>query len=194
MKLIGHCLVLVAIGLCSACAKLPDDCTALPGGGPFCLQPSTAVTTFSVQQKVDVRLGQRRETMIAALESDASGMQFIGLTPFGQKFMDVKYDNRTVQVLQSPSEKMPPAMLLALMQIALWPSEAVQRGLGDLYQVQDNAGERLVLSNGEVIVRVEHDATGVPYRRMHVMIPAIDLELEMQTLTDEPATVQERKQ
>uniref|UniRef100_UPI00272DE7F4 DUF3261 domain-containing protein n=1 Tax=Propionivibrio sp. TaxID=2212460 RepID=UPI00272DE7F4 len=82
--------------LVAGCDDDGSSCTTLPGGPRYCLQTTDSIVPFDVQQKVDVSFDSRRETMIAQLEADAGGIRFAGMTPFGQKLLQVSFDNRDV--------------------------------------------------------------------------------------------------
>lgn len=90
-------------------------CVTLPGGGGFCLQPSTAIDPFEAQQTVDIHFQGKVETIIIELEVDSTGMRLAGLTPFGQTLLRVSYDNLTTTATEMPSSRFPPrtANLLA---------------------------------------------------------------------------------
>ena len=174
--------------LVTACATLPPDCAGLPGGGHYCLQESNANTTFSIQQKVEARFKQHRETLISDIESDSQGIQFVALTPFGQKVVHVQYDNKTATAIRLPDNRIQPAMLLAMLQLTLWPESAVRRGLSSQYTLTESATQRRILLGEEVIIDIRHEAAPAPYSNVHLLMPTADLELDIQMLNaDNPA-------
>lgn len=169
--------------LLSACSGTTPQCAALPGG-QYCLQPSTTASAVSVQQKVVARFGKQRETLIADIEADADGMQFVAITPFGQKVLHVSYDNQASRAILLPTKRLDAAQLLALLQIALWPEDAVRQGLAAELQLQTTPTTREVLVDGQLMLRISHDNSPRPYAWLRIEMPTFDVSLDMQTLSD----------
>jgi hypothetical protein len=157
-------------------------CAALIGGGGYCIQPSTAVAPFEIQQKVEFRIRGQSETMIVELETDAAGMRFVGLTPFGQTLLRVGYDNQTTTASTLPDARLPPALLIALMQIALWPADSVRAGLEAPLRLEETAGQRRLLNGDLTTLTINYSGDQPPYRRMQIAIPAAEIELDVETL------------
>jgi len=173
----------------AACSQQEQDqqCAALIGGGIYCLQSTTAVTPFDVQQKVDSRFRDRRDTLIVELEVDAAGLRFVVLTPFGQKLIQLGYDNHAVNVTTIPDSRISPALLVALMQLALWPADAVHAGLEAPLTLEENGNQRRILKYGEPTLTIEHGDGPPPWRQIHMIVHAADLELSIETLDAAPA-------
>lgn len=178
--------LLLASAACSEPGKDPQ-CAALIGGGSYCLQPTSALAPFDVLQKVDSRFRERRDTLIVELEVDSAGLRFVGLTPFGQKLIALGYDNHAASATTLPDSRISPALLVALLQIALWPSDAVRAGLEAPLTLEENAGQRRILNRGEPTLSIEHGSGPPPWRRIHLTVHAADLELDIETLDAAPA-------
>jgi hypothetical protein len=176
--------VLALLLAIAACAGPDTRCASLPGGGRYCLQPTTAIAPFEAQQKVEAAFGGRRETMIAEIEADANGMRLVVLTPFGQKLVQIGFDNRDAQAMTRPDPRLDPALILALLQLALWPAEAVRAGLGERLALEEFDGQRRILMDGNAILAVRYVGTAAPYRRLHLVLPSAGLELDVETLLD----------
>ena len=166
----------------TACGENETPCAALIGGGNYCLQPTTDLAPFDVQQKVDARFRDRRETMIAEIENDTGSLRFVGLTPFGHTLLHVSYDNREAHAATLPDRRLSPALLIALLQIALWPAESVRAGLEAPLTLEEGSGQRRLLHQGETTLSIDYTGESPAYRRMHLSIPAADLELDIETL------------
>ena len=181
-------LSVLACGLIlTACAERDPRCSGLPGGGSYCLQPSTAMPGFDVQQKVELSFNGRRETLIVNLEVDGEGMRFVGLTPFGQKLIEGDYDNRAVRASPLPDKRLSPSLLLAMLQICLWPAEDVRTGLGDSARVEESAGQRQILVDGKAVLQVRYTDGLSPAGAMHIVLPAAQMEFDVTTLaSDQP--------
>ena len=118
MKHLAAVSVALAVVLAAACAGDGSRCAALPAGGRYCLQATADVPPFDVQQKVDVAFGGRTDTIIAQVETDSLGMRFVGTTPFGQKLVQLSFDNDRVTVEAAQMKGLDPVLLLALVQAA----------------------------------------------------------------------------
>lgn len=173
--------------LAAGCATHPE-CTRLPGGGGYCLQPTTDTPPFNLLQRTTLSFGERRETLLARIESDAAGLRFVALTPMGQTLFRLLWDNRNIVADLPPAlaGRMEPALLPALVQIANWPAAAVRAGL--------QAGSRLAEQDGGREVRVGDDAVllteclgGIPCRRLHLSAPAAGFVLDADTVPEAAA-------
>ncbi|MBS1228778.1 MAG: hypothetical protein H6R17_2055 [Proteobacteria bacterium] len=176
-------LLIVALLALSACAtdQREPHCAALIGGGEYCLQPTTAIAPFELTQKVDVRFRQRRETLIVEVEADADGIRFAGLTPFGHKLLQVGYDNRQATATLLPDSRLRPSLVIALLQLARWPSDAVRAGLQAPLTLEERADQRHIIYHDEATLTIDYLGDS-PYRRMHLSLPAADIELDIENL------------
>jgi len=166
----------------SACNSGDPRCTKLPGGGGYCLQSTSALPSFDVQQKVETLFNGRNETLIVELEVDQDGMRFVGLTPFGQKMLQMSYDNRVVSAQVLPHARIDPVLMLAMLQLALWPVESVQAGLDEGLVMGEQGRQRELLMNGKRVMAVSYTGDRVPYEDMHIEFPSAGLELDIKTL------------
>jgi hypothetical protein len=177
--------ILALFTLLAGCASQSPGCTALPAGGSYCLQATSAAAPFSVRQQVTARFKDQREMLIADIENQADNLDFVGLTPFGMTVFQASYDNRTAQAVRLPDPRLSPELLLGMLQLALWPAESVQRGLGGDAEVQDSPGLRRILIGNEVLMELRHDASPPPYRRMQIDWPGLDLHLDIRALAEQ---------
>lgn len=193
MLLAGGLLVALLISGCASappgCAHLPLASGSVPANVRYCLQPTTAAPTFVVQQSISLRVGERQETLLADLENNATGLVFTGLSPLGLTLFQASYDNHAVRSAHPAEPRLPPELLLAVLQLALWPKEAVQRGLEVNAMIEDQPTERRIMLNDQLLLRVLHDGTAPPYRRLAIELPALRLTLDIEALPDYvPAT------
>jgi len=187
---------LAVVLMIAGCASAPPGCTRLPlasGNVPanigYCLQSTASAPAFVVQQRITLRFGERQETLIADLENNAAGLIFTGLSPLGLTLFQASYDNHAVRSTHAAEPRLPPELLLAVLQLALWPKEAVQRGLEVSAMIEDQLTERRITVNDQLWMRVRHDGTPPPYRRLVIELPAVRLNLEIEALPDfVPAT------
>jgi len=174
--------MLLLAGLVTGCTGDGSSCTSLPGGGRYCLQTTIDVLPFEVQQKVDVSFNGKRETMIAQLEVDAKGMRFVGMTPFGQKLLQLDFDNSRVAAQALPGSGLDPTLLLALVQIASWPAERVRAGLRVATEVTDVEGRRSLVENDKGIVVVKYTRGLPPLGDMTIQLPGAAVEFAIVNL------------
>ncbi len=182
-------LLLVLTLTLSACAENVNEaheppCAALIGGGSYCLQASSAVAPFDLRQKVEIGFRGRRETLILNLENDADGLRFVGLTPFGHKLLQVSYDNHAASAAVLPDSRLRPSLLIALLQIALWPADVVHKGLRAPLTLEENASERRLMNAGEPTLSITHEEGPPPWPKLHLSVPAAGLEIDIETLPE----------
>lgn len=178
-------LAALASLLLAACATPDPGCARLPSGGQYCLQPSSAAPAFSVRQQVTASFRGQREMLIADIENQSSSLDFVGLTPFGLTVFQVSYDNHTAKATRLPDSRLSPELMLAMLQLTLWPPGAVQRGLGINAEVQDSQGMRRILLNKQLLMELRHDDTPPPYRRMQIDWPMLDMKLDIRALAEQ---------
>jgi hypothetical protein len=174
-------LALLALLSATACTVGDPRCTNLPGGGRYCLQPTAAVRPFDTQQEVEITLGERRETLIVELEVDAGAMRFAALTPFGNTVMQAAYDNQRTETGAWPDQGPPAALLLALLQLALWPADSARAGLGDSLVLDEAEGRRRLLFDGIPVVEVSYTG-GRPTGNLRIVLPATQVKINIKTL------------
>lgn len=172
----------LAIFLAIACTSDGSRCTALPGGSHYCLQTTASIVSFDVQQKVNVVLDGRQETLIAQLEVDSDGMRFVGVTPFGQKLVQLTFDNDRVRVETSLLQGVDPILLLALVQVATWPGERVRAGLGDSALVDDAEGLRRLVKDGRDLVLIRYAGGRPPLGDMSIHLPGAGVNCTIESL------------
>lgn len=172
-------LVLAATG----CTQVQSRCVPLPSSnGQYCLQTSTGVKPFAVRQTVEINYRDVHEVMISDLEVSKEGLQMIAFTPFGQKLMQVNDDNLKVAAENPLAARLDPSMLVALLQLALWPGESVKQGLSPSLTLVETATEREVLSNDQVVLYMRYADKDMPYHQLSIEMPRIQFSLNISTL------------
>lgn len=169
MRVIG---ALLAVAVAGGCAGINGPrCASLPGGY-YCLQPSTALAPRDAVQRVDIAMGELRETVIVALEIDHAGLRVVAVTPFGQKLIEMEYDNKVLHG-GAAAPQLDPMLLAMLVQLALWPADAVRNGLSESLMMDANSGHRRIVYDGETLVSVEYE--GQTRGRMRIRVPQAGL-------------------
>jgi hypothetical protein len=180
MKWIFSALAVFA-GCAGSGGSLDLRCAAL-GAGQYCLQPSSGVRSFEATQMIRLRFKDREETLVAEFEVDASGFRFVGLTPFGQKMIQLDYDNRELRTGALPDARFNPTLLAATLQLAHWPADAVRAGLAAPLRLEESAGVRRVLDGVSPLVSIQFEGEWPPYRRIRMVMHETGLEMEADTL------------
>jgi hypothetical protein len=179
----GRALLLAAPFLLVACSATDPRCAALPDVGTYCLQATTAVAPFAARQKVEVSFDARRETMIVQIEVDSEKMRFAGLTPFGLTLIEADYDNRAPRAEKMPADGFDAAALFSLLQIALWPLDAVRAGFTTApVEVNDAYGVRSIFAEGEEAFRVRRVGDAPPFDEIEINYPSLRAALRIRTL------------
>ena len=148
---------------------------------------TAAVMPFDVQQKIDMTRDGRRETLVVQLEVDALGMRMVGTTPFGQKLLQVAFDNRQLRLDAWPDKRLDPVLLMSLVQIATWPAGSVSQGLGDAAVLQDSSAARGVYRHGKPVVLIGYTRASPPFGNMAMTLPVAAIDLDIVNL-DNPDT------
>ncbi|MCB5183727.1 DUF3261 domain-containing protein [Methylobacillus gramineus] len=187
MKLPAIFVCLLIASVLNACAPHDTQCAAIPGGGKYCLQNTALIPAFETQQQVDITFNGKHESMIASIENDAHGLDFVGLTLFGQKIMHLRYNNHDASALLSPDKRLDPALMLALLQLALWPADAVMAGLDPAMQLEESAQARHINRGGKVLMDIQYTDPAIPYRQLAISIPAAQMTLNITSLPEEPS-------
>lgn len=182
-SLVGSFSLLLTAAACSL-GESEGQCAALIGGGRYCLQSSTTIAPFEVEQKVEASFRGKQETMIVKLEVDAAGMRFVGLTPFGHSLLSASYDNRTATVTQSVDTRLPPIMLIALLQIALWPGDALRAGLEAPLRLEEKDGQRRILNRDSVTLTINYIGIQPPYQRIKLDFKGVAIQIDIETLPE----------
>ena len=177
-------LVVLLPGTLSACIHPKSGCTVLPGGGQYCLQPTSAIQPFEVQQKVEATFKGRHETMITEIEVNANEFNFVGLTPFGQKLVHISYDNQSVITRTIPDKRLDPTIMLALIQLSLWPAESVRMGLSKSLVLEETDSQRSIIAGKQVIMQMHYTDNTMPHQALEVALPTMEMILEVVSLPE----------
>jgi hypothetical protein len=177
----------VSAALTSCTTIVRPPCVALNAQASYCLQHPSALGEFTALQRVDFHWQDRTETTLTEIECDASTMRMAVLTPMGQKLLEVRYAPPRVEQLAGPASRLDPAMLIALVQMALWPADNVQAGLRGPVEWRSGNGNRQLFVSGKPLVEMEFDGT-LPYpERLTMRIESPRMQLDIRTLHDEAA-------
>tara|TARA_R110002072_G_scaffold73072_1_gene174304 strand:- start:124 stop:708 length:585 start_codon:yes stop_codon:yes gene_type:complete len=186
-RLVKHLSLATLLCVAGACSSFGHRCTQFPQtNGQYCLQPIISRDLISMQQKVELNFNDLHETMIVDLEVNAKGLQFIAFTPLGQKLIQINDDNFKItsnNVLPTHLDSM---MLVGLLQLALWPSDAVLNGLKAPLIMKEFAQERIFFSNGKIVMSIQYADSFMPHNQLSINMPHINLRLDINQLLITP--------
>lgn len=179
----------IALGvlLLVGCAPASERCAWLDRDARYCLQPTHTTTPMDQRQRLDLRLGGEQHTLLADVWVDAEQQQLVLVTPLGQTVAQLVFDNQSAR-LQGPPlpwpTPLPPAALLAMVQIAWWPAAHVQAGLDRGWTLLDSPGLRTLRSphgNADWL-QIRYEPESGPTRRVTMRLPQRAMELDIEVL------------
>ncbi|MGV3708142.1 MAG: DUF3261 domain-containing protein [Gemmatimonas sp.] len=133
----------------------------LPDRWRLALSPAAFGQTLSLQQHVQVVQGEHNADFEAVLDITPDTVTLVGLA-FSQRVFTLKYDG--VKLQESRSRLLPnevhAADVLSDLQLALWPTEAVQRALPAGYTLRDSSGTRTLFEGDSLRSAITY--TGTP--------------------------------
>jgi hypothetical protein len=156
-------------------------------GVPFQLCPPEDGPDLFVTQEVVFHLpGGRRETALAVIENGGGTLNLVASTPMGQTLFVVRVHGTaaTVDARVALPEGLDPRVLVALVEFALWPAEAVGRNLAAGIRFEQDGGRRTLLRNGKVVWTVTRDGEAPPYDRLMLLNPALGLGVDIRTVRE----------
>ena len=109
-------------------------------------------------------------------------MRLIALTPFGQKLIELSFDNTQVHATRLPDTRLPPTLLLSVLQLTLWPAASVRAGLQAPARLEEQAGERRLVEADNLLMEVGYTGAGNPPDKLRIVLPAAGLHLTIETL------------
>lgn len=177
--------VFLLIALLAGCGS--ERCPTLPGGVSYCLQPPASGPSFSALQQVLIGEGEQQETLLARIENGPERLTLVGLTPLGQTVLTLTWDGKHIAATELPGLQphINPAMLVAVLQLALWPQDAVRAGLPDNVVWQDDANGGQLLRRGESLLTIHRTGQTAPYETLSIALPSAKLILNIRTLPND---------
>ncbi len=158
-------------------------------GVPMRLCAPEAGPDLAVTQEVVFQLPDgRRETALAVLQNRAGVMDLVASTPLGQTLLVIHAKGGAVTVdarIPIPGD-LDPKALVALVQFALWPLDAVRAGLAPGIRVEEDGSRRILLRRDRVVWTVAREGEAPPFRRLVLENPALGVRVRVRTLEDAP--------
>lgn len=178
-------LALPLIVLLAGCGS--ERCPTLPGGVNYCLRSPASGPSFSVLQQVVIGEGEQQETLLVQIENGPERLALVGLTPLGQTVLTLTWDGKHIAA-KGPFGVQPhvnPAVLVAVLQFALWPQDAVRAGLSGNVAWENSATGGQLIRRGESLLTIRRTGQTAPYETLSIALPPAKLILNIRTLSDE---------
>lgn len=181
-------------GIVSACSLLggPRSLPPLP-----LLPPADLGYRLQLSQRVEVIVDGESRTFLAAWRATPERLDFVGLTPTGQRLLTLAYDGE--QFTEDYSELLPEPIpgrdVLTQLQLAHWPLASIKRNLaGTDWRMEAVAAERRLYFRDHLIFTIAAtypDGASYPdsdYSRppasIHIESRVAPFELMVETLGD----------
>ncbi len=114
----------------------------------------------ATHQVVRGAFGERELTLLAAVQVDAAGVRVVGVDALGRRVFSVTYDGQRVTAEADPAvpEGFSPEHLLADVELALWPLQALQAAYaGTEWTVTEPyPGARRLRRGGRLVAEVHY--------------------------------------
>ena len=172
-----------------ACAVLePNKRSVLIGPRVFfILQPPDRGPEFNALQKVSIssQSGQH-EDFLVAVENDRVSFRLALFDSFGQTLLTLRLDDAdiatSVRVPLGPN--LDPRRILGLIQLSLWPVDALRQGLGEGERLLEKSSRREIWKYDKVILQIETEGKQVPFRKILIESPVEGWRLDITTLEE----------
>jgi len=81
--------------------------------------------------------------------------------------------------------------MISLLQLTLWPADAVRKGLDVEMILEESGNSRRILYRNETILTATRTGTKPPYDQIRLIIPSVKLEIDIRSLSVPQNTGQE---
>ncbi|MEX1032917.1 MAG: DUF3261 domain-containing protein [Cellvibrionaceae bacterium] len=151
------CLPVVAI----VCVFLLAACSTLKGAGTLpplpLLPPADLGKHVQLSQRVMVTFADQSQTFLGAWVASAERLDFVGLTPSGQRLLSLSYDSQHFSEHYSSlmEDPIPGREVLSHLQLANWPRASIERQLEMTdWRLAQSDGERRLYFKDNLILTI----------------------------------------
>lgn len=174
------------LGSVAACSLVdsPGQLPPLP-----LLPPADLGRNLQLSQRVTVSFDAESRTFLGAWVVNPHAINFVGLTPSGQRLLTLSYDGDRFSESYSPllREAIPGREVLSHLQLAHWPRASIERGLeASAWRLKVVDGERRLYFKDRLILTIaasytESDEHELP-AAIRIMSHVAPYRLEVETL------------
>jgi hypothetical protein len=141
----------------SACALLQRPLPEFPLAAP------NKVSAREFQQSIAVEYRQQHFQLLVAGHISAEAVELAALTPEGVSLFTLRYDGEHMDVRYQLAaadsvrkQQLPPAAIVADLQLVYWPVAALNERGGKHWQVRETATQRELLLDGKPVERATY--------------------------------------
>lgn len=171
------------------CGLLPEPRPAPP---PL-LPPASFGKNLQVSQLLEIAtpktaLTDAPQQLLIVVAIDHQQLRVTGLTPAGQRLMNITYDGQRVQAngTHRLPEWLTPQTILSQLQLAHWPLAALQHNYSAPWQLSGTSQQRQLSRENQPIVTVDYTsptaATFSPGQSINLYDHRFDVSLTIRTL------------
>lgn len=178
--------LLLLLPLLLAGCRGPD--VHLAPGVPFQLRAAGEGPDVFVNQEVVFQMPDGKvETALATVENRDGRLIIVAGTPLGQTLLVVKVQGRETTVdarIPIPGD-LDPRTLAGLVQLCLWPADALRQGLRNPdTSIREDGDVRTLLRKGRPVWIVTREGAAPRYRRITLESPSMRLKVRIRTLEE----------
>jgi len=148
-------------------------------------------TSLALDLALELRRGMEVWNLEGSMEVDARRLALVTFTPMGTTLFSLTYSGDAFEYRSLPgvSLPIPPESLLLLLEVALWPEEALAPwSLANRVDVRRGAGgERTLTRRGRTLIEVRSEASGFAPGRRRIFAPPFELGLNIRHTEELPA-------
>ena len=152
------------------------------------LQPSALPGTLALQQRLAFRHGDRRDTVDALVENDASNTRLV-IHAQGQVALRLEWDGK--QLTQKRAPWLPAALdgerVLSDLQLVFWPIDAIAASLPAGWSLREESGRRVLRQGESIIATVDYPQPLQAQLEQHALGYTLDIaSSEVESMDAEP--------
>jgi len=145
-------LLLLAAG-CSVIRPVPEPVDML------LLSPSAGPAPVLLTQRVTLTGWRQQQQFVAICRFNYDQAKLVALLPTGQQLLYLEFDGEQLEQRNAPSIELPGKDILALIQFALWPNEALQNSYAaeQGWKIEITDKRRQLIHSDSVLLDVVYD-------------------------------------
>jgi len=127
---------------------------------PPLLEPGSGGLNVQLNQRMTLSMDDRKHHMVMVVSFSPTQTRLTGFTLTGQRLLDIVQEGGRITSWQSElvDRDVPARWLLSQMQLAYWPEEALQQAYHGPWSLRQEARERALYLEDELVVMVSYAA------------------------------------
>lgn len=125
---------------------------------PPLLAPPSSGVDFQANQHLTLERGESNYQFLAILSVTPENIRLSALGPLGQRLSDIQFDGQNLSVVNNPRVdlSLPENWVLAQMQLAYWPLDALRGAYSSPWQIRVMDHKRVLYLGREKLVTVSY--------------------------------------